>query len=406
MASSILASILTISTIFHREIFSSATFVIHKKSTVTSLAVPPYEMLLKSTLKTSCETGVTSNSDHDENDDAVSLKSGISLLEHININIPDHSIVRPFYVDLLNLALDPRKAINVYENNNKTVWANCGASQFHLPHGDNPQVIPGIIGLGFSSLESLKERLTNSEHNFEYEIVNAENSPSGRELIELKDGYGNIFHARKVLPNWPTELCNVRTMKQPIIRDDDTDNHDLPHDFVTKYGKEYSSMECLGIDYVEFRCPSGTARKIAEFYECVFGAVTDVVTIPSVTGEEEDETDIAIVACGEVNREGRAAQNIIFKESNLPMEPYDGHHIAIYAGETVSDFELVFKNCEQAGLVWVNPRFSDKAMSLTGAKKWNQFRFKDILDLKSGKVIFTLEHEVRSVDHSSYPGKE
>jgi hypothetical protein len=34
-----------------------------------------------------------------------------------------------------------------------------------------------------------------------------------------------------------------------------------------------------------------------------------------------------------------------------------------------------------------------------------QYRFKDLVDPKSGKVLFTIEHEVRSVTHPLY-GRE
>ena len=45
-------------------------------------------------------------------------------------------------------------------NNGKgTVWVNCGASQFHLPFGEEAQVIPGNIGLFYDDLEPLKQRL-------------------------------------------------------------------------------------------------------------------------------------------------------------------------------------------------------------------------------------------------------
>jgi hypothetical protein len=76
----------------------------------------------------------------------------------------------------------------------------------------------------------------------------------------------------------------------------------------------------------------------------------------------------------------------------------------MYVGRSGDDFEVAFKNAELAGIVWVNPRFSDKADTLEGAKKWNQFRFKDIVDMESGETIFELEHEIRSVEHEAWPG--
>ena len=94
-----------------------------------------------------------------------------------------------------------------------------------------------------------------------------------------------------------------------------------------------------------------------------------------------------------------------FTKSPEPTPNYDGHHVAMYVGSSKEDFELAFSNIEQAGVVWINPRFSDKAGNLNGAKRWKQFRFKDIIDLKTGAKIFQLEHEMRSIEHEAWPGK-
>ena len=57
------------------------------------------------------------------------------------------------------------------------------------------------------------------------------------------------------------------------------------------------------------------------------------------------------------------------------------HHIALYVGESVAGFAEAFENCDTAGIVWVNPRFSDKADSLDQALAYQQFRFKNIVNL-------------------------
>jgi len=44
--------------------------------------------------------------------------------------------------------------------------------------------------------------------------------------------------------------------------------------------------------------------------------------------------------------------------------------------------------------------------TLSGAMSFNQFRFKDIINIKTGQPIFQLEHEIRSVEHSMWPGKK
>mmetsp|Transcript_14649 Transcript_14649/g.22656 ORF Transcript_14649/g.22656 Transcript_14649/m.22656 type:complete len:416 (-) Transcript_14649:138-1385(-) len=327
------------------------------------------------------------NDDHDAN-----ILGGISLLEHVNINIPDHSNL-DFYTKILGMGLDPRRAANVVQGSG-TVWANCGASQFHLPYGDTAQVIPGSIGLAFSSLQPLKDRLTvadadaSSPEKYQFEIGTDERS--GREYVKLHDGYGNVIYARERAVDLNTD---VDTMKQPILSGKNVE--EFGEAIASEYGRD--ETDCIGIDYVEFRCPRGTVPPISEFYECALGAVVDVV--------QDGADDVAIVCCGKISASGRPTQCLIFRESDEPTPPYDGHHVAMYVGDTKDDFEHVYKNCEKAGVVWVNPRFSDKATSLEGAKRYKQFRFKDILDLETGKTVFTLEHEMRSVEHSAWPGK-
>jgi hypothetical protein len=168
-------------------------------------------------------------------------------------------------------------------------------------------------------------------------------------------------------------------------------------DLATKYGVEES--ECQGIDYVEFNCPMGTADKIALFYDSVLDVTTSIV--------QDGNDKVAVIGFGRVNTIGKAEQCLLFRETSEPIPPYDGHHmLALYVGQSGSDFEQAFKNCETAGIVWVNPRFSDKASDLQGAKEWHQFRFKDIINMDSGHTIFGLEHEVRSLTHSAWPGRE
>lgn len=320
--------------------------------------------------------------------DVVIDKSTLTLLEHINLNIPNHKYAIPFYVDLLGCGLDPRRAGNVAKGDG-TVWANCGASQFHLPFGEDPQRIPGQIGLRFNSLVGIKERLVQAQQQEDKCFAEAEiglDQQSNKEFVKLVDKYGNVFFCREG-PEVNTHL------RQPIVSETDTVE---VGDLATKYGKD--ETDCRGIDYVEFNCPIGTAERIATFYDYVFDATTFVAG-------DDDELKIAIIGFGEVHANGRSAQSMLFRESAEPTPVYDGHHIAMYVGENKDDFELAFKNIEQAGVVWINPRFSDKAGNLIGAKKWKQFRFKDIIDLKTGTKIFQLEHEIRSVEHEAWPGK-
>lgn len=126
----------------------------------------------------------------------------------------------------------------------------------------------------------------------------------------------------------------------------------------------------LAIAYVEFDVPAGAARGIARFYEEILGA--DV----SVEGTTGDETAVVAVS---------ATQRLRFHETAGPLPDYDGHHIQIY----VSDFSGPHRRLLERGLV-------------TEESSEHQYRFRDLVDPGSGKALFVIEHEVRSLTHPLY----
>ena len=122
----------------------------------------------------------------------------------------------------------------------------------------------------------------------------------------------------------------------------------------------------LGIPYVQFTVPAGAAEPIVRFYERVFDAPGKV--------ENGDGGPAAVIEVG-------ATQTLVFQESNT-VPDYDGHHLAIY----VANFSGPFTYLEERKLISEGIRN-------------HQFRFQDIVDPDSGKVVFTIEHEVRSTRH-------
>jgi len=126
----------------------------------------------------------------------------------------------------------------------------------------------------------------------------------------------------------------------------------------------------LGIPYVEFDVGPGTAHGIARFYREVIGTMADV-------GEDEH----GLHARASVG----AQQNLIFRETDRPLPDYDGHHIQVYIG----DFSGPHRRLLERGLV-------------TEESDQHQYRFKDIVDPRSGKPLFTIEHEIRSMQHPLY----
>ena len=119
----------------------------------------------------------------------------------------------------------------------------------------------------------------------------------------------------------------------------------------------------LAMPYLEFDVPEGAAEGIARFYDAVMNA-------PAVV-----EAGTARVAAG-------AGQTLVFRESEAAPAPYDDHHIQIY----VADFSGPHGRLSERGLI-------------TEESNRYQYRFKDIVDPASGAVLFTVEHEVRSMTH-------
>lgn len=126
----------------------------------------------------------------------------------------------------------------------------------------------------------------------------------------------------------------------------------------------------LGIPYVELGVPVGAADGIGRFYREVMGATVEV--------REGGDGQAAHVRVG-------PSQELVFAETSGPIPAYDGHHIAIYVSQFsrphdwLAEREHVFEESDPY-----------------------QYRFKMISDPASGKELFELEHEVRSLTHPMF----
>jgi len=129
----------------------------------------------------------------------------------------------------------------------------------------------------------------------------------------------------------------------------------------------------LGIPYVQMDVPRGAARGIVRFYN-------ELLDVPGKVETREGEP-AAVIVVGK-------AQRVVYRETDAELPPYDGHHFQVY----VADFSGPHARLAERGLVFEE---SDEY----------QYRFKDLVDPESGKVLFTIEHEVRSVTHPLY-GRE
>ena len=199
------------------------------------------------------------------------------------------------------------------------IWVNAGRQQFHLSAG-SPQVVRGVIELVLPSLDGLRARL---EKHAERLRATDFDFRVGDDVIDVWCPWGNHFR------------CT---------------------------GPRDSGMR-LGLGGVDFAVPRGSAAGIARFYSQVVGAPVEVVA----------ERCCVTVGPGQL---------LWFSETDVRQEPYDGHHIAVYA----THFSGLHSWLVEHDL-------------LVEETNEHQYRFNWIVDPESGDRLFEVEHEVRSLYH-------
>jgi hypothetical protein len=247
----------------------------------------------------------------------------IVLLEHVNVQVADQAQAILFYIVCLGLTRDPYLTVGL-----ENMWVNIGEQQLHLPTR-TAQRFSGHIALVLPQLEPLQQRL----------------GPLQERLKGTRFAWSQETDHLAVTCPWGNHFrCYAP-------------------------GEKFGDMT-LGMPYVEFRVRPGAADAIGRFYQDVMGAPYQLVPAGNLS--------LAVVAIGR-------NQWLIFRETEQPILPYDGHHIAIY----VANFSGPYNFLNSHGLITEDVRN-------------HQFRFKDIVDPGSGEKLHELEHEVRSLRHPLY----
>lgn len=126
----------------------------------------------------------------------------------------------------------------------------------------------------------------------------------------------------------------------------------------------------LGLAYVENEVAAGGVEGIAHFYR-------EMLATNAIAGEDQ-EGRYAKVGAG-------TDQLLVYREIEGAPPPLEGYHVQVY----LADFSGPYKRLGKRGLI-----------SLEVSE--HEYRFDTIIDLKSGRELAKLEHEVRSMRHPLY----
>ena len=290
------------------------------------------------------------------------------ILDHLNINHEQgrHDWLKAFYFDFLGCAVDPRKEENLAKGK-KTLWANIGAQQFHLPEGKpDAQVLEGIVTLSFPDLstlakkyEDVKQQLTGSKFQLQHET----------DRLVVTDPWGTQFH-----------------LLQGHARD--------PRGEQPGGTSAGLSLQDLTI-YTPPRC---NMAGIARFYEEILNA--------HILNLDDDRCVVSVGPWQTLtfasHPEGRTPVHEDLHEEEVEslvgqpsfLSNY-GPHVSMY----VTDLPTSYLKAEELGVAYVNPRFKRRAYTLAEAVDDCMFRCLDIVDPEQPEAgaILKLEHEIRSI---------
>jgi hypothetical protein len=244
-------------------------------------------------------------------------------LEHVNVQVPDQRLATLFYVAGLGLTRDPYLMVS-----DTNMWINVGRSQFHLPRGE-AQVLRGHTGIVISGREALLDRLASAARKLE---GTAFKFSENNDYVEATCPWGNRMRCYE--PD------------------------------ATRFGRI-----TLGIPYVEFEVPLGTAQGICDFYPQIMGMPAELLNGDGKVARVKAAKD----------------QYLQFRETDRALPDYDGHHVQIY----ITNFSGPYRRLLERKLIY-------------SEDNQYQYRFRDIVDLANGKPLFTVEHEVRSATHPMY----
>ena len=305
----------------------------------------------------------------------------VLILDHLNINHEKgrHDLLKAFYFDFLHCAIDPRKEENIAKGS-KTLWANVGASQFHLPEGKpDAQVFDGLITLSYPNLDGLRERYEDETIRSILDGTKFQVEDNGNDEMLISDPWGSQF---KIVAEEQGKK-DVRGVQ----KGEPSEGLSMP-------------------DLTVYVPPGSNFAGIGRFYEVVLGAPT-LECGDSYCSISVGPGQTLTFAAHPDGSEAKICHDDLRDEGEIEGKPHYmsnyGPHISMY----VANLRKCYNKANEFGLCYVNPRFKRRSYTVEEAVDECMFRCLDIVDpddVDAGPIL-KLEHEIRSVvkrDGSKY----
>lgn len=377
--------------------------------------------------------------------------SNAALLEHVNFNLAPTALAaaRNLYIGGLGLFTDPRPSRR--GRGDTLLWANAGLQQVHLPvdpvpeQGEQPcQRLDGELELLLPPGGAPGAAAQLAAAGVAAELVpSGDDGAPAHVLVAPSSGLGNAFRLTEAAER------SGPGRGRAFVGGDAAVCRGQPGFRVGERGSDGGGdggggrVTPLGLRSLRIRAPPAALEGVAAFWADVLGArvcrfhggagadgggggdVTPRGALARVrvlfdgvaAGDEVEEADEgaeagggggvaapAAAGAGAVDPPSPvlpASQWIDFVASPPPLLPYDGHHLALY----LRDYEGAWRRAHARGLLYDNPRFSDRVGSWADAVAHQQFRTLAMAGegKGGGEGGFVLELEIRSLQHPSCP---
>lgn len=312
------------------------------------------------------------------------------FLEHVNLNLPIEKSKEAwdFFISTLGCREDQRPKQMGKEM--RLLWADCGLQQFHLPlvHASTteraPQRLRGYTTLAFKSRTSLQAALTRIRCNPSIKVIEIDEDDGVPAAVRIQCPFGGVYR-----------LVATERSQLFLGGDEDSPGHPMiPHPSLSE------EETVVGIQRLNLFAPQKSLESIASFWKNSFHCDNVEILAGSVVVHLND------------------SQQIIF-EAREDIEDYDGHHLCLY----IQKYEEAYRACEKMGIIYDPGRFADRGGSWMLAQENKQFRvlhwpmiasaggyahlgILQQLRTEDDKPSYTLELEIRSLEHPSFPCKK